>query len=343
MFSSDPFQRLTAGGTYNRTFTIFAHRYDLFLTISGMIFVPMAALMITLQLHTGSSMHTLLTNGSPDSVYYSGGEVNDDMMDDATATATAAEADANDDAAKAMNKFMTQFFVEYVVFMFFAIGAQAAMALAVAEMYANREPNVVQCLKKGFSRWCDIFGAAMLIGLGVGLSNVVVQIIGVLLIYTGNNFFVSLAFLIIIAYCAVVMYVMVTLMILSPVIMVEGTGPIKSIKRCWELSSNNRCYMFCTVFCMAMVYYAIQLVISLILFMGGGTEAVYSWWGALLLVLPALVYVPLVVIADTVVYFNIRVQREGMNYSVLDSELYGESSTLDQPQYAFVDSKQELV
>jgi hypothetical protein len=94
---------------------------------------------------------------------------------------------------------------------------------------------------------------------------------------------------------------------------------------------------------MAMVYYAIQLVISLILFMGGGTEAVYSWWGALLLVLPALVYVPLVVIADTVVYFNIRVQREGMNYSVLDSELYGESSTLDQPQYAFVDSKQELV
>jgi hypothetical protein len=339
MFSSDPFQRLTAGGTYNRTFAIFAQRYDLFFTISGMIFVPMALLMISLQLFMGSSMHTMtqISAGSYDN--YDTNNMDYDV-DDTTASAAAA---AGDDMAKAMIKFMSQFFLEYIVLMFFAIGGQAAMALAVAEIYANREPNAVQCLKKGFSRWCDIFGAASLISLGMGLSHVVVQIIGVLLMYTQNNFFISLAFLIFIAYFALLMYVLVILKILSPVIMVEGTGPINSIKRCWELSRDNRCYIFCTVFCLAMVYYVSQLVIGLILVSSGGLDAFYSWWGALLLILPALVYVPLAVIAETVVYLNIRVQREGMNYSVLDSELYGNASAFDQPQYAIVDSKQELV
>eukprot|EP00539_Tryblionella_compressa_P000178 CAMPEP_0178746464 /NCGR_PEP_ID=MMETSP0744-20121128/7823_1 /TAXON_ID=913974 /ORGANISM="Nitzschia punctata, Strain CCMP561" /LENGTH=268 /DNA_ID=CAMNT_0020399677 /DNA_START=340 /DNA_END=1146 /DNA_ORIENTATION=+ len=249
--------------------------------------------------------------------------------------------DAMDDKTTAnMTKFMIQFTLEYVAFMFIAIAGQAAMAYATAEMYAAREPSWSACLKKGFTRWCDIFGAAFLVGFGMGVCNIFIQLIAVNLLASKTSFLIFLGFLLLVAYYVVIVYVMVSLVILTPVIMVEGTGPIKSIKRCWELSWDNRCYIFCTAFCLSLVYYAFQLVLYLLLSAIGGTEAVFSWWGALVLISPSIIYLPLVVIAETVVYFNIRVQHEGMNNSVLVRELYEETVNSKETKYDLVESQQ---
>jgi hypothetical protein len=310
MFSSDPFQRLTAGGTYNRTFKIFAERYDLFVIISGIIFVPLACMSISLSKFFGSSMNTMIDamnsldpsqqqnfdayNSAVNNVtsnYYDG-----DTYDGSAAVSFAAGSNPMGDAFLAnMSSFGTQFVLEYLALLLVAIAGKAAMAYAVAEMYAGRDPSWLVCFKKGLSRWCDIFGSAALVSLGVFACNILFEIVILVLASMQNSFMHFLGFLVMVAWMVFLTYVMVSLMILAPVIMVEGKGPINSIKRCWELSSNNRCYIFCTVFCLCMLYYVCQLVLTGILYSAAGPESVFTTGGAFLIILPALIYLPLAV------------------------------------------------
>ena len=305
MFSSDPFHRITAGGTFQRTFQIFAANYKVFLIMSGIIFLPLSLVSITMNQILGSSWHTVIdgsmnnndnnnnNNSLLDSASFNGTYY--DPHSTTTATATAAGSDPfNDALMQNMSRFGTQFVVEYIVLLIVSIAGKSAMSFAVAEMYVGRDPSWLDCYKKGMSRWCAVFGDAVLVGFGVGLCQFVIEIFVVILIFLVHNYFMTfLAFLIIAAWLVVLTYVMVSLMILAPVIMVESTGPINAINRCWELSNNNRCYIFCTAFCLFLVYYAFQLVLSAILFAMGGGDAAYSIGGAFLVVLPALIYVPL--------------------------------------------------
>lgn len=286
--SEDPFQRLTAGGTYRRAIAILNHRPDVFLTIGGIIFLPLMAFMITYFHFVGTSMHTMdaMVNGNGDSV-----QTYDSV--DAMMEAQQAQQEV---MMQNMVKFMGQFVVEYIVFIGIAIAGQAGMAHAVAEIYADRHPPTwKEALKKGCSRWCDIFGAALLVGFAMPLGNIVIQLIVIGLGSTQRGFLVVLGFIVAVGWVVVLTYVMVSLMILAQVIMIEGKGPIKAIKRCWEISSNNRCYIFCTGFVgLAMSHYMVQMIIYGILAAIGGIDAVYSTWGAIAITLPALAYVPLV-------------------------------------------------
>jgi hypothetical protein len=326
MFSSDPFQRLTAGGTFNRTFTIFAQRFDLFLIISGIIFVPLALMFVSLSKFLGSSMQTMFEamnsldttnsggsnrnledgaydNSNSNNYYDNSSSSNVDINVDNSnydsnydsASAFSANSDPMTDAfVSNMSIFGTQFVLEYLALLLFAIAGKAAMAYAVAEMYAGRDPTWLNCLKKGFSRWCDVFGSAMLVSVAVFGCNIVFQLVIAVMAATGYKFMYFLCFLVMVAWTVFLTFVMVSLMILAPVIMVEGNGPIRSIKRCWELSWNNRCYIFCTIFCMCMLYYVVQLVLTGILY-SISTELVATTGGAILVILPALLYIPLAV------------------------------------------------
>lgn len=308
--SSDPFQRLTAGGTFKRTLSIFSKRYDLFFIISGIIFAPLALLFISIYQFVGSSMHTMIDVMSPSSLdsqnnfdaYYNDSNNTSNYFDasnyysSSTSATAAAGSDPVGDALVAnMSTFGSQFVLEYVALLLVAIAGRAAMSYAVAEMYAGRDPSWIDCLKKGLSRWCDVFGSALLLGLGVFGCNLVVELVVILLLAVQNGFVNFLCFLIMVAWMVFLTFVTVSMMILAPVIMIEGSGPINSIKRCWILSDNNRCYIFCTIFCLCMLYYVVQLVLTGILYGVGGADAVFSTGGAFLVVLPALIYLPLAV------------------------------------------------
>jgi lysylphosphatidylglycerol synthetase-like protein (DUF2156 family) len=185
--------------------------------------------------------------------------------------------------------------LNYLALWLFDIAGEAAMAYAVAELYVGRDPNWLDCLKKGFSRWCDVFGSVALVSFGLNVLNAFVQFIVALVASTNNNNLTLLAMLAMIAWMLFITYVMVSLMILAPVIMVEGTGPIKSIKRCWELSWGNRCYIFCTIFCLGMLNYTVQIVLTGIFLGTGGQDVSFSSGSAFLVILPALIYIPLAV------------------------------------------------
>jgi hypothetical protein len=78
----------------------------------------------------------------------------------------------------------------------------------------------------------------------------------------------------------------------GPAIVVENFGTTGSLKRSYNLVSGKWCYVFCIVF--------IFLVKA---------------------VIPSLFYVPLFAPMQTVMYFNLRVEKEGMNADVLLREM----------------------
>jgi hypothetical protein len=287
VFRSDPFQRLTAGGTFSRAFQILTSRYDLFFSIACFIFVPQLVLQITLSHSTGSSFQTMnaFLNQNMAAASYDAPTDLNDAQKEAVADALVPD----------MMKVSAQVAMEYIILMVFAVAGNAAMCHAVAELYADRYPTWLASLRKGFSRWCDVFGATMLFSVGLSLGYLVCVVGIFILSMLMPGWVVALfGFLVAVVFLVFACYISVSLMILQPVIMVEGKGPIDSIKRCWELSSNNRCYIYCTSFCLALTSIVVQSVLFLMLSAAaGGTEGVHLGWAAFVMSLPTMVYAPL--------------------------------------------------
>jgi hypothetical protein len=154
-----------------------------------------------------------------------------------------------------------------ITFVIIYFVGSASMCHAVAELYAGRNSTWLASLRQGFSIgfW---FPCSLVLMLAVpGLS-------WLLTIGYGSGLFI----------------------ILLPVIMVEGKGPIDSIKRCLELSLPHLCYIFCTYFRFAMIYGMVYLALFLILMAaaGGIEEEQLLGWGALVITLPDMVFIPVV-------------------------------------------------
>lgn len=314
MTSPDYFQRLTGGGTFNRALAIFAKRYDLFLIVTGIIFVPLVAANITMMSLMGSSMQTFMDAMDTSNRF---------LQEYSYQSGTANNEDLSALLMAQSGLFWAQLFVEFVIFMVFALAGRAAMSYAVGLLYAGRDPHWCECFKVGFRKWCAVFCAAMIVGLCMGVGNLLTQVIAqVFFSISPYLLFISIA--IMIAWLVFIIFVYVSLVILIPVIMIENLGSLDGIKRAWTLSWNNRCYIFCTLFCFLLVYYLGILVLAVIIGSVGGSNALFTAVGSIALTLPSLVFLPIATILETVVYLNIRVQREALNVDVLIKDLDGD-------------------
>ncbi len=287
MFPSDPFQRLTASGTFQRILDILAQRYDLFLIITGITFVPAVFFVISVLVAVGSSTYIVMDDlGSQQNISMDIG------FDDASSEASPSISSESAAAIRSLiGNMLGQLFLEEMVFLLLSISGKAAMTYAVAELYSGRDSTWLDCFKKGFSKWCDIFGAVAIACFAFVASYLVVDIIVVLFFATKNSFMIFIGIAITIVWLVLLALVKVSLMMVMQVILVEGKGPINSLRRSWELSMNNQCYIFCTVFSIHLSSISIQLIIIL-LFSGNG-DAILSIFEVLLIALPRMIYIPL--------------------------------------------------
>jgi len=313
MPSEDLFQRLTAGATFNRTVNVFTKRFDLFLLISLMVFVPFVAMWITVFGYIGSSLHTFIDTMDLSNRYLQQTSYYNQTPD----LDPAAFWDFTDQLIDNIDVIAGQLFVEWLLFSIFTIAAQAAMIYAVGKLYVNRDPCISECLKRGFSKWCSLFGASMLVLFTMYVGNYILASISRMLPPPPFQFSMFAAWMVF------KIYVFVSLVILSPAVVVENLGPINGIKRAWDLANRNRCYIFCTLFYFGFKYCLLILVIIGIITNVFGKDAIFNAWGILVTMLPTIIFLPLACIWKTVVYLNIRVQREGMNHGVLMNDLEG--------------------
>lgn len=325
----DPFRRLTAGATYSRAFQVLGERYELFFAITFLLYIPLAWMSVTLHKMMGSSLQTIMdmatagvTTGdynqrqlfsnsneyvsSYDSTNMNGMGYSNEYSSSFSNTNTAdysvsVNLDEDEFAAlgaefaQSLASFGAKLLVEYIAFLIIGIAGEAAMAYAVAELYAGRTPDTMECLKKGFSRWCDLFGSSLLVGFGMGIGNLIMQGIMAGCIMSQKGILIFLAVMLFIGWIVVIVFMMVSLEILPPVLMIEGEGPINSLKRCWELSWDNRCYIFCTLFGLGVCLNIATIILALVVVGMGGPDFAFSTVGSLITTLPLLFYLPMAI------------------------------------------------
>jgi hypothetical protein len=96
------------------------------------------------------------------------------------------------------------------------------------------------------------------------------------------------------------LYVSVVWCAVSPAIILENFGITGSLKRSYNLVSGNRCYVFCTLMTVFVIRYEL-----------------FSDKAAIL----SLFAIPLPAIIHTVMYFNLRVEKEGLTANDLLREM----------------------
>ena len=176
--------------------------------------------------------------------------------------------------------------------------AQGMMIRAVADVYLDKSPDVKDCFKIGFKKAGVILLASLL---------VLVPIM-----------FGFLFFLVPGIYLAVLWFVV------GPSIVIENKGAMDSMKRSWELVSGSWCYVFCTFLIVTFCSAVLQSIWSALVV--GGNDAghtMFSPIGYVLTLIPGLLIIPISGIVRTVMYFNLRVEKEGLNAHVLSRDLGG--------------------
>lgn len=122
-------------------------------------------------------------------------------------------------------------------------------------------------------------------------------------------------------------YITVRLFVYAPAIVVEKAGVVECLERSLYLVAGNWCYVFCIYLIMISIIFPGQIIWNaLVTRLIGNTEL--SSIGFFASLIWTISLCPLVVICQTVMYFNLRVQKEGLNAHVLWNE-FGRGSAFD--------------
>lgn len=208
MISEDEmFEYLTFGGTFGRVFRLFFDRFDVFMGISLVFFIPYAILALTL-------VAGLVTGGDD---YFENGEA---------------------------PKIAILTAVDLLIYELACVIGQGAISIAVADIYIGRRPGWGTCLKRAWvAKWALVCSSMMLHGpLFLGLA---LPISLMLFLYSLSSVASALFMLLVVTAClfgAIFWYS--GLIMSSPAIAIENcSSPVTGMKRSWELSTGSRCYV----------------------------------------------------------------------------------------------------
>ena len=99
----------------------------------------------------------------------------------------------------------------------------------------------------------------------------------------------------------------------------EGLGATAALKRSWTLVSGSWCYVFCT----NMISLTLLIVVQTIWKSVWGLNP-YTPLGSVLSSLPTIIMGPMLAIVMTIMYINMRIEKEGLNAELFARNL-GES------------------
>ena len=189
------------------------------------------------------------------------------------------------------------------------------MVRAVIDVYMQKTPDLKSCMKVGIKRAPTIFVTSVIGSFAV--------LLGFLLLFFPG------------------LYLCIRWFFLSPVIVVEGLGALASFKRSSELSSGSWCYVFCTFLICYFFMIVVQLIWSYI-FLGGNDvgKTMVSVTGSIIDIIPAVVFQPVLSIVMTLMYLNMRIEKEGLNADVLTRNM-GDSGAIDSGYSLLIDQSME--
>jgi hypothetical protein len=178
-----------------------------------------------------------------------------------------------------------ELFVEMVVGVTFGMMISGAIAYAVFQRMRGRPAPLGACLSIAFRRLGPLVGTGLLAGLLTALGFVALIVPGIMV------------------FC--MLYVAV------PAAVVEGTGPVESLKRSALLTAGNRWIIFALFLVIAIIngLFVGILSVLLALFPLASNEGILTLVGGIV----GLVFAGLPAVANAVTYHDLRTGKEGVD------------------------------
>lgn len=295
MAIDDPFEYLTFGGTFGRSFGLLFDRFDLFMAVSVVAMIPFFVIYLTMAIFLAS--------------VFIQEEENPDFH------------------PTHIPLLVLTFGVQILVYDLASVIGQGAITQAVSEIYVGQRPEWLQCLTKAWSRKWQLLGASLIV-YGSSFVSLIPVLIAMNFATTyPNAFTITLSVLITVAFIAGVVYFYFGAILASPAIMVEGfNSSMKGVKRSWELAVGSRCYLICTLFCLWFLNQLIARLLHNMFVTGDIMDIMFSLVGVVVTFIPMFLAFPLHAIMETVLYLNLRIGRESMNHQVLVGDLTNDAS-----------------
>ena len=181
---------------------------------------------------------------------------------------------------------LLKFLVAYMV-------SQGAITYAISERYLQRPATVFDALQAVRKRYGTLLSALILVGLIVGFGYLLLIIPGILwtLSYT----------------------------LVVPVVMLEAHDAVQSRQRSWALVEGYRG----KVFAVLLTFWGLSFLIafglqSVLIFLLAGTAGIL---GSVVEELVSLLLMPFVLIADVLLYYDLRMRKEGFDLEMLSQAL----------------------
>jgi hypothetical protein len=192
--------------------------------------------------------------------------------------------DPNSDAGNALG------LISMLVAVMIGVVGNGAYVRAVGDIYLQREASLGTCIRVGIRNACTMLTASFLGVVGIILGFIVLIIPGV--------------------------FLMVRWFLVSPIIIVEGLGAVEALKRSWTLVSGSWCYVFCTYIITVVFTMVLQVVWVIVLPSNTNTLA-----GSIVGSVPSIICGPVSAIMMTIMYINLRIEKEGLNEELFDQNL----------------------
>ena len=258
----EPFEYLTFGGTFSRTFSLWMDHVEFFSTIAGIVLLPFTVLFVTIAL--------------------------------VAAVWIVEEDEIPDFHPKHIPLVSFIFGLQYLVYSLATIVGRGAICLGVARMYVGQPVTVMECLKEAWAKKCTLISVSAIMGSAMLVGAVILSIFIGIATASPNGLTIFLAVITSVGVVVAGSYWYIGIVLTNPSIMIENlSGPIQGMKRSWELVTGSRCYLICGLFCLWLMN---DLVSRLFhnLFVGGDVMDLYfSIVGILISVLPLVVYFPM--------------------------------------------------
>ena len=114
-------------------------------------------------------------------------------------------------------------------------------------------------------------------------------------------------------------YISVRFFVLAPAIIIENAGVMNGMRRSFELTKHSWCYVFCISFVVILIMVPGHMIWNIFAHLAFG-DINFSSWGFLVSSLYFVFVFPVSAIAQSVMYFNLRVEKEGLNADALWDE-----------------------
>jgi hypothetical protein len=262
MTIDEPFEYLTFGGTFSRTFGLLIDRFDLFMGITGIVMIPYTILLVTLGIFIASVV------------------IREEEVPEFHPTH--------------LPTIILVVLVQMICYEFATVIGQGAISQAVSMLYVGQSPNWYQCVVAAWNKKWPLIGSSVLLYGGLFVAFIPTWIIIVLAVTIPNGFTIALAVLVGIAYVVMGQYVFIGLIMTSPAIMIEGhRSPIKGMTRSWELASGSRVYLLCTMFCLWFMGNLVSRLLNNMFVTGDIMDLMFSIVGVVVTVIPMILFFPL--------------------------------------------------